>query len=101
MCDIGSICLDMLVPMLYIFMWPKRWGATRDKGFAHVPIVEFKALDQVYRVCIAHGMFGKVIHECTPIFMGHVDMSGEGTSMCPIRDPSRRIVRKRFQSFVY
>ena len=32
-------------PMLYIFVWPKRWGATRDKGFAHVPIVEFKALD--------------------------------------------------------
>ena len=31
--------------MLYIFVWPKRWGATRDKGFAHVPIVEFKALD--------------------------------------------------------
>ena len=38
---------DMLRPMLYIFVWPKRWGAIRDKGFAHVPIVEFKALDQV------------------------------------------------------
>ena len=48
---------DMLTPMLYIFVWPKRWGAIRDKGFAHVPIVEFKALDQVYRICIAHGMF--------------------------------------------
>ena len=36
---------DMLTPMLYIFVWPKRWGAIRDKGFAHVPIVEFKALD--------------------------------------------------------
>ena len=45
MCDIGSICLDMLTPMLYIFVWPERWRATRDKGFAHVPIVEFKALD--------------------------------------------------------
>ena len=45
MCDIGSICLDVLTPMLYIFVWPKGWGATRDKGFAHVPIVEFKALD--------------------------------------------------------
>ena len=45
MCDIGSICLDMLTPMLYIFVWSKRWGATRDEGFAHVPIVEFKALD--------------------------------------------------------
>ena len=45
MCDIGSICLDMLTPMLYIFVWPKRWGAIRDKGFVHVPIVEFKALD--------------------------------------------------------
>ena len=42
-----DICLDMLTPMLYIFVWPKRWGAIRDKGFAHVPIVEFKALDQV------------------------------------------------------
>ena len=63
---------DMLTPMLYIFVWPKRWGAIRDKGFAHVPIVEFKALDQVYRVCIAHGMFDKEIHGCTPIFMGHV-----------------------------
>ena len=40
-----GICLDMLTPMLYIFVWPKRWGAIRDKGFAHVPIVEFKALD--------------------------------------------------------
>ena len=45
MCDIGSICVDMLTPMLYIFVWPKRWRATRDKGFAHVTIVEFKALD--------------------------------------------------------
>ena len=45
MCDIGCICLDMLTPMLYIFVWPKRWGATRDKGFAHVLIVGFKALD--------------------------------------------------------
>ena len=73
---------DMLTPMLYIFVWPKRWGAIRDKGFAHVPIVEFKALDQVYRVCIAHGMFDKEIHGCTPIFMGHVDISGEGGSPC-------------------
>ena len=40
-----GICLDMLTPMLYIFVWPKRSKATRDKGFAHVPIVEFKALD--------------------------------------------------------
>ena len=92
---------DMLTPMLYIFVWPRRWEATRDKGLAHVPIVEFKALDQVYRVCIAHGMFGKDIHECTPIFMGHVDMSGEGISMRPIGDPSGGIVRKWFQSFVY
>ena len=45
MWDIGSICLDMLTPVLYIFVWPKRWGAIRDKGFAHVPIVKFKALD--------------------------------------------------------
>ena len=28
-----------------IVVWPKRWGAGRDKGFAHVPIMEFKALD--------------------------------------------------------
>ena len=40
-----GICLDMLTLMLYIFVWPKRWGAIRDEGFAHVPIVEFKALD--------------------------------------------------------
>ena len=45
MCYMHRICLDMLTPMLYIFVWLKRWGATRDKGFAHVPIVEFKALD--------------------------------------------------------
>ena len=68
---------------------------------AHVPIVEFKALDQVYRVCIAHGMFGKEIHECTPIFMGHVDMGDEGISMRLIGDPSGGIVRIWFQSFVY
>ena len=36
---------DMLTPMLYIFVWRMRWGAIRDKGLAHVPIVEFKALD--------------------------------------------------------
>ena len=28
-----GICLDMLTPMLYIFVWPKRWGAIRDKQF--------------------------------------------------------------------
>ena len=41
-------------------------------------------------------MFGKEIHECTPIFMEHVDMSGEGISMRPIGDPSGGIVRKWF-----
>ena len=46
-------------------------------------------------------MFGKEIHECTPIFMGHVDKSGEGISMRLIGDPSGGIVRKWFQSFVY
>ena len=91
----------MLTPMLYIFVWPRRWVAIRDEGFAHVPIVEFKALDQVYRVCIAHGMFDKEIHGCTPIFMGHVDIGGEGISMRLIGDPSGGIVRKWFQSFVY
>ena len=45
MCYMHGLCLDMLTPMLYIFVWPKIWGAIRDKGFAHVPIVEFKALD--------------------------------------------------------
>ena len=45
MCYMHGMCFDVLTPMLYIFVWPKRWGATRDKGFAHVPIVEFKALD--------------------------------------------------------
>ena len=46
-------------------------------------------------------MFGKEIHECTPIFMGHVDMGGEGISVRQIWDPSGVIVRKWFQSFVY
>ena len=46
-------------------------------------------------------MFGKEIHECTPIFMGHVDMGGEGNSMRLIGDPSGGIVRKWSQSFVY
>ena len=45
MCYMHGICLDVLTPMLYIFVWPKRWGATRDKSFAHVPIVGFKTLD--------------------------------------------------------
>ena len=45
MCYMHGMCFDMLTPMLYIFVWPKTWGATRDKGLAHVPIVEFKALD--------------------------------------------------------
>ena len=45
MCYMHGMCFDMLTPMLYIFVWRKGWGATRDKGFAHVPIVEFKALD--------------------------------------------------------
>ena len=92
---------DMLGHMLYIVVWPRRWGAIRDKGFAHVSIVEFEALDQVYRVCIAHGMFDKEIHGCTPIFMGHVDISGKGISMRLIWDPSGGNVRKWFQSFVY
>ena len=42
-------------------------------------------------------MCGKEIHECTPIFMGHVDMSGEGISMRPIGDPSGGNVRKWFR----
>ena len=46
-------------------------------------------------------MFGKEIHECTPIFMGHVDMGGEGISVRLIGDPSRGNVRKWFQSFAY
>ena len=50
---------------------------------------------------VAHGMFDKEIHGCTPIFMGHVDIIGEGISMRPIGDPSGGIVRKWFQSFVY
>ena len=28
-----GMCLDMLTPMLYIFVWPKRWGATRDTDY--------------------------------------------------------------------
>ena len=45
MCYMHDMCFDMLTPMSYIFVSPKRWGATRDKDIAHVPIVEFKALD--------------------------------------------------------
>ena len=40
-----GMCFDMLTPMLYIFVWPKRWEVTCDKGLAHVPIVDLKALD--------------------------------------------------------
>ena len=35
-------------------------------------------------------MFGKEINECTPIFMGHVDMSGERIPRRRIWDPSGR-----------
>ena len=45
MCYMHGLCLDMLTPLLYIFVSPIGWGTTRDKGFAHVPIVGFKALD--------------------------------------------------------
>ena len=45
MCYMHGMCFDMLTSMLYIFVWRKGWGATRDKNFAHVPTVEFKALD--------------------------------------------------------
>ena len=37
-CSMHGMCFDMLTPMLYIFVWPKRWGATRDKGFANCGI---------------------------------------------------------------
>ena len=43
MCYMQGLCLDMLTPMLYIFVWPRRWGTTRDKGFANVPIVGFQS----------------------------------------------------------
>ena len=45
-------------------------------------------------------MFGKEIHECTRIFMGHVGTSGEGISMRLIGDPSGEIVCHWFQSWV-
>ena len=45
MCYMHGLFPDMLTPMIYIFVLPKRLGTTRDKGFAHVPIVGFKALD--------------------------------------------------------
>ena len=38
-------------------------------------------------------MFGKEIHECSPLFMGHVDTSGESISMRLIGDPSGGIVK--------
>ena len=43
MCYMHGMCFDMLTPMLYIFVWPKRWGATRDKGFAHVPMGDIQS----------------------------------------------------------
>ena len=46
-------------------------------------------------------MFSKEIHGCTPIFMGHVDMSGEGISKRPIWDPSGGIVRKWVSLEIY
>ena len=46
-------------------------------------------------------MFGKEIHECTPIFMGHVDMSGKGISMRPIGDPSGGIIRKCIEIYYH
>ena len=63
------------------------WNSKREtKSTAYVLLM----------VCLARD-----INECTPIFMGHVDMSGEGIYMRPIGDPSGRVVRKWFQSYVY
>ena len=45
MCYMHGMCFDMLTPMLYTLVWPNRWRATWDKGFARVRIVEFKALN--------------------------------------------------------
>ena len=40
-----GMCFAMLTPMLYISVCRKICGVIRGKGFAYVPIVEFKALD--------------------------------------------------------
>ena len=40
-----GMCFDMLTPMLYISVCRKIYGVIRGKGFAHVPMVNSKALD--------------------------------------------------------
>ena len=45
MCYMHGMCFDMLTPMLYISVFRKIYGVIRGKGFAHVPIVNSKALD--------------------------------------------------------
>ena len=53
MCYMHGMCFDMLTPMLYIFVWPGRGGATRDKGFAHVTCcgIESARLSLLHMYC--------------------------------------------------
>ena len=44
-CYMDGMCLDMLTPMLYIFVCRRICGGRRGKGFAHVPMVSSIALD--------------------------------------------------------
>ena len=45
MCYMNGMCFAMLTPMLYIFVCRKICGGIRGKGFAHVRMVSFIALE--------------------------------------------------------
>ena len=49
MCYMHGMCFDMLTPMLYISLCRKIYGVIRGEGFAHVPMMNSIALDQVQR----------------------------------------------------
>ena len=49
MCYMDGMCFAMLTPMLYISVCGKICGVIRGKGLAHVPMLNFIALDEVYR----------------------------------------------------
>ena len=49
MCYMHGMHFAMLTPMLYVSVCRKTYGVIHGKGFAHVPMVSFIALDYVYR----------------------------------------------------
>ena len=50
-----GMCFVMLTPIVYISVCRKICGVIRGKGFAHVPMMSFIALDKVYRTYSACG----------------------------------------------